>query len=164
MRKIYALLLTTAFFVSCSGDADAPPVDPVESISMKVNGVTRTFNPQGRGINLQANGTYKLDLQMYTNDSESEPGYITLEMRYKKKGTNVIEEFHCFANPNGMDANLVGPNFQNKVTVNSRKQFTATFSGSMQNGSEVVTITDGYINFIYDDPFDSRQSNIQLRD
>jgi hypothetical protein len=152
MKKIFFCCLSLLLILSCSKDNDVP-TDPVTSISMKINGVERAFEASGRGINLNADGSHTLDLQFYSY-ATTEAENMRIVMKYKKKGNNVIDVFSMTSNPNGLSANATGNTFTNKVTVNSRKQFTATFSGTMQNDTETVTITEGYVNYIYEQPFD----------
>jgi hypothetical protein len=153
MKKLlFCLSIVAMTMTSCSKDDEAP-TDPVTSVSMKINGVERTFEPVGRGIDLNADGSHTLDLHFYSY-ATTEAENMRIMLRYKKKGNNVIQVFSMTSNPNGSSANATGNTFTNKVTVNNRKQFTATFSGTMQNNSETVTIADGYVNYIYDTPFD----------
>jgi hypothetical protein len=153
MKKLLTLLLLT--LVACS-DGGSPATDPVMRISMKINGVERVFISYGRGITIQSDGSYKLDAQFYTSDTQAQPGeYFSFVMKYKRKGHNVIDQMYIFANPAGMSDNFATGTFENHVTVNNRKQITATFSAIMGSGDEMVTITDGYINCFYDPPFDN---------
>lgn len=150
--KKYIFLLIATLLLACSKDSD-PSINQT-NIRMKINGVERTFNLSGYGINLMANGKHRLSIQMYTNDvSGVSEEYITISLIYKKKGNDIIDAFTCFANPNGNQANATGNSFHNKVTINNRKQFAAKVWGTMTNGTSTVEITDGIIEVVYNDPF-----------
>ncbi|WP_445454752.1 hypothetical protein [Flavobacterium sp. 25HG05S-40] len=144
-------------FLSCSSD-NANPEDKITSVTATINGVPMTFQAYGYGIDLTNNG-YKLGLNFGRSVASPFEEYgFYLEMRYKKKGNNVIEKFiyHQGIIGNSFDGDFVDGTFENTVSVNKNSRFKATASGSLTIGDKTVTITDLKINYVYEDPFDSK--------
>ena len=74
-----------------------------------------------------------------------------------ERGENVIHEFY-FSKSQNLDyiqGDLVSMSFTDTVSVNNNRCFEAEFSGSLtQNSTEIIEITDGIIQVVYEEPFD----------
>lgn len=150
-------LFISILFLSCSNDDKSQPC-MVTNVSMLVNGELQTFQALGRGIDLNADGSYTLQLKFYTssNDPFREQS-ISLILPYKKTGTNVIDNFiyHQYIDGVSFDGDFLNGTFQSKVITNRKTCFYATFSGTINDGNQEVIITDGKVSYEYEIPFDN---------
>ena len=157
----YALILFINLFMltACSKDDETERCPQTEIISMEINGEVKEFEVNGRGIDLDSDGSgHTLSLWLYTADTQTqEDSYaIIIKLPYKKTGTNIIEMFNYlhFQDGSYQDIDFVQEAFQNTVTVNTNSCFSATFSGhTVVDGNEII-ITEGMINYVYDEAFD----------
>lgn len=163
-RKIRNLILVFTGLIilnSCSNDDDNNNACPQsKTIAMKINGELKQFEVNGRGIDLDNDGSgYTLSLWLFTGvlQPQQDSYAITLKLPYKSTGGNIIEEFNYFRTQNGtsVESDFVAQGeLESNVIVNTNSCFSATFSGSaIVNGNEIV-ITNGIVEYIYDDPFD----------
>lgn len=150
-----SLLLLTA----CSDD-DTQSCPETEIVSMKINGELMQFDVNGRGIDLDSDGSgHTLSLKLSTGVFQPQQNSyaITLKLPYKATGANIIEEFDYFRvqNATSSEIDFVSQGeLESSIRVNINSCFSATFSGSaIVNGNEII-ITDGIIKHAYDDPFD----------
>ncbi|MCB0445355.1 MAG: hypothetical protein KDC68_06855 [Gelidibacter sp.] len=71
---------------------------------MKINGELKQFEVNGRGIDLDNDGSgYTLSLWLFTGvlQPQQDSYAITLKLPYKSTGGNIIEEFNYFRTQNG---------------------------------------------------------------
>lgn len=157
----YLVLFFTGLLIlnSCSEDHEADPCPKAEIISMKINGELKQFVVNGRGIDLDSDGSgHTLTLWLFSGvlQPQQDSYAITLKLPYEKTGTNIIEEFRYFRVHNGNSAKgyFSDGEFQSEILSNTSSCFSATFSGrTMVDGNEIV-ITEGVIDHVYDEPFD----------
>ncbi|AWI26263.1 hypothetical protein [Flavobacterium pallidum] len=150
MKKLLFLFLfvSAATFCSCTADDDA---DMSNTVTMKINGVSRTFEPLGVETALQQNGQYKLTIWMYANDGLSEES-AKLVTNFGDTGNDGFHEFYITLNPSGFQSDATEGTFTSHISTNSDTEFEATFSGTMQGNNNTVTLTGGRIHYLYDDP------------
>jgi hypothetical protein len=164
MKEIRNLLFIFTWLIllnSCSSDDDnSNPCPQSQIISMKINGELKQFEVNGWGIDLNNDGSgHILSLWLFTGvfQPQQDSYAITLKLPYKNTGTNIIEEFSYFRVQNGTSAEsnfVIEGELESNVVVNSNSCFSTTFSGStIVNGNEIV-ITDGIVEYVYDEPFD----------
>jgi hypothetical protein len=150
MKRLFLFLLfaVTATFCSCTADDD---VNMTNTVTMKINGVSRTFEPLGYETVLLQGGQYRLIISMYANDGLSEES-AELVTTYGDTGHNALQEFHITLNPAGYNDNAVQGTFSSHINTNTATEFEATFAGAMGSGNNTVTITNGHVRYVYDDP------------
>ncbi len=150
MKRLFAIVLFTAAlaFCSCTADDDA---DMTNTVTMKINGVTRTFEPLGYETELLQNGQYRLTISMYANDGISDDS-AALVTHYGQTGHDGFSAFHITLNPSGYNSNAVEGNFTSHISSNTSTGFEASFSGNLGSGSNAITITDGHVHYLYDEP------------
>lgn len=150
MKRLFAILLFTAalVFCSCTSDDDA---DMTNTVTMKINGVNRTFEPLGYETELLQNGQYRLTISMYANDGISDDSAV-LVTNYGQTGHDGFSEFHITVNPSGFNSNAVEGTFTSHISTNTNIEFEASFSGTMGSSANTVTITGGHVHYLYDDP------------
>ncbi|MBW8241586.1 hypothetical protein K1F50_02155 [Muricauda oceani] len=163
MKKQLHLLM---FFVSlpllnsCSDDDSQQPCPETEIASMEINDELKQFDINGRGIDIDNDGTgHTLSLWLMTGvlQPQQDTYAITIKLPYKQTGINIIEEFNYFRVQNGTSSEIdfiAQGKLESNVKVNTNSCFSATFSGSVVlNGNEII-ITEGIVEHVYDDPFD----------
>ncbi|WP_146171763.1 hypothetical protein [Flavobacterium magnum] len=149
--KIPSLLLlvfSAVSLTSCTADDDA---DKSNTVTMTVNGVSRTFEPLSVETKLQQNGSYQLTIWMYANDGGTDES-AKLIATYGETGNGGFKGFYTTLSPVGIDDNATEGTFTSNISMNSRTEFEATFSGTLQGGNADVVITNGHIHYLYDDP------------
>ncbi|MCF6133424.1 hypothetical protein [Flavobacterium wongokense] len=153
-KKIIILALTIASLITACSSSDSQDCQPT-SITMKVNGELQTFEPIGRSIDLEGNGhRLQLDFHRGNSDPFSEQA-VSLILRYKKTGQNVIEKIIYFHHTAGysLDAEITQPQIQSNVEINRTTCFYATFSGTFTNGTLAEEITEAKVSYTYEEPF-----------
>jgi hypothetical protein len=109
------------------------------------------LHPVGNGYQLT------LDVSRYVNMPADEQYNISIVVKYKKTGHNIITQFYYYQSVLGLGfaADFVSEgNFVSDVSVNNSERFKCTASGSMTINSQTVIITDLKINDVYDEPLD----------
>lgn len=154
------ILASLLIFNSCSNDDDSPTCTENEIASIEINNDLKQFQVYGWGIDLDNDGTgHTLGLWLMTGvlQPQQDTYAITIKLPYKQTGRNIIEEFIYFRVQNGTSSEIdvvARGTFESNVTVNTNSCYSATFSGSViLNGNE-ITIENGIVEHIYDDPFD----------
>ncbi|WP_250432392.1 hypothetical protein [Hanstruepera flava] len=164
IQHLLIVFIGSLLLNSCSNDddddGDVQTCPQTETVSMKINGELKQFEVNGRGIDLDNDGSgHTLSLWLLTGvfQPEQDTYAITIKLPYKKTGTNIIEEFNYFRVQHGTSTNsdfVAQGVLESNIITNTNLCFSATFSGSaIVNGNE-ITITDGIIKHVYDDPFD----------
>ncbi|WP_299254035.1 hypothetical protein [uncultured Lacinutrix sp.] len=162
-KNRYLLIILISFLLlnSCSDDDDdaIQTCPQTEIASMKINGELKQFEINGRGIDLDNDGSgHTLSLWLFTGvfQPQQDSYAVTIELPYKKTGTNIIEGFNYFRvqNATSTEGDFVEGEFKSKVIVNTNSCFSASFSGhAIIDGNEIV-ITEGIVKHVYDEPFD----------
>jgi len=135
--------------LSCSNDDNnGVSLDPETSISMKINGVEYDFQNTGYGIDL-VQGGHKLTLWMMSYDNPYKD--IIISLKFKKKGKNVIDVI-SYTSYEEQIVDLQSISLTDEVFVNSQNGFKAEFEAVFQNGEELIIISEGKINVVYDEP------------
>jgi len=155
--KILSFLLIITLLFSCNNDDTEETVCSGTHITLTINGEKQYFQAVGRGITLTNNG-YVLEINLHRSigylTSYSEQIYLSLP--YKQTGENIIEEFKYLkqAQNEVIQGDFLDYTFNSFVTTNTATCFEASFSGVLNDGVNEVIITDGYIRYKYEDPFD----------
>lgn len=162
MRFKNLLLLTCCYFVvnSCSENEERQICPGTQIIKMKINGEEMNFTLYGRGIDLDNDGSgHTLSLYLIAGESNPQQNThnVTLHLPFKKTGKNILENIHYLRveSVTSFEGDFTQSNVESKVTVNKNSCIRATFSGSMTINGNAVTISDGVIDHVYSDPFDS---------
>jgi len=162
MKKyLQALIIFVSLLIlnCCSDDDDSQTCPQTEIASMEINDELKQFDINGRGIDLDNDGTgHTLSLWLMTGVTQPQQDTyaITIKLPYKQTGQNIIEEFNYFRVQNGTsEIDFVAQGeLESNVIVNTNSCFSATFSGSaLLNGNEII-IEDGIVEHVYDEPFD----------
>jgi hypothetical protein len=158
MKNIVTILISLFVLNSCSNNSDEPNCPENELASMKINGEEMQFAVSGWGINIDNDGighTLKIQLTAGVVSPQQNSYSVTLKMPYKKVGNNIIEGIYYLRvqNATSVEGNFIQAEVQSKVTVNKNSCISATFSGNTIIDGNEVTISDGIIQHVYDDPF-----------
>jgi hypothetical protein len=149
-------LLFLLFFGLLACSEEEEQTCRVTNVTMTVNGEVQTFQAIGRGISLRQSG-YELQLNFYRGSSSPfREQSIAMKLPYKKTGNNIIEQFiyNQYIDNVAFSGDFVEGELQSKVITNTSKCFYATFSGQLNDGNQVVVITDGSISYEYEESFD----------
>jgi hypothetical protein len=143
---------------SCSDDDKEVPC-PQTSISAVINGVAYTFAEGGRGIDLRQNG-YELRLNFYAGtDANAETvRQFSLVVPFEKTGKNLITELSYLQydhEGNSISGDFAEQELTSDVLINRKSCFSATFSGKLTDNGQEISITNGKIDYLYDEPFDT---------
>lgn len=156
---ICMLLLVLLF--SCHSDDDThdtPDCYPT-FVSMKINGQSQTFLAVGYGISMNAGGGYTLGLNLDQSESVGSSNHraISIRLPYKLTGVNAIQHFEYISywNDVAFHGDFTDGVFTSNVIINKNTCFLATFSGTLSDGNQQITITDGVLSYLYPDPFDN---------
>ncbi len=159
IQYLVVFLVNLLLLNSCSKDDESEPCPQNENSSMKINGEEMQFYVMGRGIDSDNDGSgHTLFLNIVSGEfSPAQNSYsINIKLPYQGTGNNIIEEFFYFRVVNGAssEGDFVQGELQSRVNVNTNTCFSATFSGSaIIDGNEII-LSDGFIDHIYDEPFD----------
>ncbi|MGQ2983395.1 hypothetical protein [Flavobacterium sp.] len=139
--------------LSCSEDDGGTLSCRTAEVSMKINGELHTYINSGYGIDMIW-GTNGHELTLWFDRDGMPNENMILTMRYKKTGHNVIDalSFDHFDENHTGEYNLINENIDTHVKINRHTCFYATFSGTFMAGGEEMTVTDGIISVVYDDP------------
>ncbi|GGD30748.1 hypothetical protein [Flavobacterium orientale] len=156
--KLFGCIVLSLFLLnSCSSD-DGPSCPQTETITMKINGEPMEFQMSGRGIDLDNDGSgHTLSLYLSNGTFSPQNSYsITVKLPYKRKGTNILEEFIYtrIQNTTVTEGDFVAGTLLSKVNVNTKNCISMTFSGSLIIDGNEVVITDGKIEHVYNDSFE----------
>ena len=157
IKNFVIILISISQLSSCSKDSGTPNSSQNEIMSMKINGQAKQFQFAGRGLSFYNGeyGTLRIDLFTGVLSPQQDSYAITLELPYKGIGNNIIKEIRYFR---VKDATSIGGDFvqgqlQSNVKENTELRFSATFSGSTVIDGNKISITEGIINHVYEDPF-----------
>ena len=141
--------------MSCSDD-DTIQKCQETNITVSINGDLLTFEPISRGIVLTSDG-YELTLGFHRRDEVPLlVQNIIITLRYKKTGKNLIENLFYTQSKNliHFEGNIAQDKLQSNVTINTRSCFSATLSGSLNDGTQDIAIESINFNYLYEEPFD----------
>ena len=157
IKKLVFIVVISICFFACSSDSSSNPEDKITSATMIINGQFMTFQVSGYDLHPIDNG-YQLtvELSRYVNMPADEQYNISIVVKYKKTGHNIITGFKYYQSVlgQGFFADFAEGNLVSDVSVNTNTRFKCSASGSMTQGSQTVTITDLKVNYIYDEPLD----------
>ena len=147
MKKIILLVVLTTLGMSlnsCSSDdsgekTQSLPLNPVGTISFKVNGATKTFNT----FIMKEDGQF-LDITATIDSSIAD--IIKIKIDKDELGTNVIYDFRYIKNTVNYYRD---GNFVSLITTNSNRQIIGSFNGQISDFGTDLTITNGSINISY---------------
>ncbi len=155
--KFFNIIFIVLAFILISCDKEVKEPDCITTnVSMLINGELKTFQAQGRGIELTNNGyILSLNLDGGSNDPIYREQSFYIQLPYKKTGKNIIKScnYHQYINSISLDGDLVNSDFQSEVIINQNTCFYATFSAKLKDGNQEVIITDGKISYTYENPF-----------
>ncbi len=158
IKNLTLILLSIFVLNACSKDDDTPSCPTIEKVTMKINGEYKIFTVDGWGIDLNQNDsghTLFISFSSGTFSPQQNSYSFTMKLPYKKTGNNIIKSFDYLRveNATSYTVDFAQQELTSKVTVNRNTCFSATFSGKATvNGTE-ITITEGVIDNVYDDPF-----------
>ena len=161
IKHLHLILISVSLLMlNCGSDDDAPTCPENEIASFEINGELKQFQVNGRGIDLDNDGTgHTLSLYLMTGElqPQGDSYQLIIKLPYKQTGTNIIEEFFYDGVENGTSTEIdfvVEGELASDVMVNTNTCFSATFSGSVIVDGTEITIENGILKHVYDDPFD----------
>lgn len=149
MKKIILFVVLTTLsmsFNSCSSDDSGKQVpvealNPVGTISFKVNGVTKAFDTF---IMTEDEST----LFITATIGSSIDDIVELQIQKDALGTQVLDRTSFTYTRNTVDYR-VDSNFTSLITTNSNRQIMGSFAGDMYVSDANLTLTNGSINMSY---------------
>jgi len=157
--KHFVLFLSALLFISsCADDDDKMSCPAVVKVSAKVNGETVVFQALGRAIDFIGNGdghTLTLHLISGVYSPQQDSYDIQIMLPYKKTGKNVVEGIRYFRVQNQTSTQILlsQSQIQSKVRINRNTCVSLEFSGTGSVDGTSVTISDGLLEYTYEEPF-----------
>jgi hypothetical protein len=157
--RISFCILPMVFVLACSNSdgTDLTALCPSgDEAVMTINGEVYTFDISGTSLNSEETGQLlELDFWITNPNSGDVLRFIRLTVYLNETGQNVIDKFTYSQNLDGqsLEGDLVEQSFNSTVTVNNEYCFEASFSGSVTVEGILISITNGKISRVYDDPF-----------
>jgi hypothetical protein len=152
MKKLFLLLLTVSLSVtnfSCSGDDNADAVNntPANVLTMKVNGVQKSFNTFN--VDDNSNGTVN-----WVSVQGSQNGSLSEEINFQIDGNGAVGQgaftsFDYIAGDKTYAAAYETGEFTMNVITNNNSRLRGTFSGVLKYYNidtqqvETATVTEG---------------------
>ncbi|MEM5564296.1 hypothetical protein WNY78_04245 [Psychroserpens sp. AS72] len=152
MKKIL-IVLAALVLTSCGNDDDSPSCNVVDSVAnITIDGNEIQFVKYGYGLHLLPSGRHELDFFYNSvDDSAGYHSYLKITILFKDTGENVITQLIY-----NSDAVIIFSegDFSSQVISNNPYCFEANFSGSIQTDEGLLTISEGYASFVYDEPLE----------
>ena len=160
MKTLKIHLIATFFIITtigCSNEATNQNCPDSDYIVAKVNGENLVFSVTGRSIDLNNEGghTLKIFLGSGVHYPVQDSYDITIQLRYKKTGSNVIDKIIYQRVGDGLNISteLDKTQIESRITVNKNTCFSGTFSGSTTVDGNAISIIDGVVEHNYEEPF-----------